>query len=76
MIYIHSFSNQEENVNAAENKQFSLTMENQDTCYKYVLCHILLMNHLLIVHIPDEYLKLDNLIMPKTFLHLVPLLIW
>ena len=76
MIYIHSFSNQEENVNAAENKQFSLTMENQDTCYKYVLCHILLMHPVLNVHLPYEYLKPNNLTLPKVLLDLVSLPIW
>ena len=76
MIYTHFYSEKEDIVNAAENKQFSHIMENQDTCYKYVLCHILLMHPVLNVHLPYEYLKPNNLTLPKVLLDLVSLPIW
>ena len=76
MIYIHSYLDRDDIVNAAENKQFSHTMENQDTYYKFPLFHIMLMHPVLNDHLPYEYLKPNNLIMPKVLLNLVPLPIW
>ena len=76
MIYIHSYSNQEDIVNAIESKQFSHTMKNQYTYYKSVPYHVLLMNPILIVQPLDEDLKLDNLILLNFLLDLVPLPIW
>ena len=76
MIYIHFYLDQEDITNAAENKQFSHTMVNQDTCYKYALYQVLLMHPVLTVHSPYEYLKPKSLILPKILLNLVPLPIW
>ena len=76
MIYIHSYAYYEDIVNAIESKKISHTMENQDTCYKFVPCHVMLMNPLLIVQLPDEDLKPNNLIMLEVLLDLVLLPIW
>ena len=72
MIYIHSYSYQEDIVNTIENKQFSHTMGNQDTCYESALYHIMLMYPVLNVHSLHEYLTPNNLILPKVLLDLVP----
>ena len=73
MTCIHFYSDQEGIVNATKNKIYFHTMGSQDTCYKPVLCHIMLLPPVLTIHSPYEYLKPDNLIRPKVFIGLVPL---